>query len=580
MKKFLCNRVLFCLLVFLLTTPAFSIPFTDFDFDASEFDKEIELEFENYKIKISDIKRKGDSLSCYAGFYFGSDKNYAELFFPKFTLNRDGSFKSGNTTNKEDDSVYFHEGKDFWLYNAYLEKCEDSYQLICKKAKVGVPWEFGEKYLLTSQIAVDMQGNLLSIKYSAPKTLKLKADNKFETYVNLNSIICDENNVIRANGEISVPNLKLYITANNHEISYSNFTFFVNPPEAFTFEYGVDLFTSKSISMESRHKTKYLFDDVIVTHDNKQYPLGKVEYWSVGSTYDSSYPMELDSEWNEGQIEGYSFLLPDDQIQKYCYSDGGLTVILLSRFPAGKDYNFRVGATIKPDKIVYYVPNREEEKGLWFGDFYVKADNSPWGLKESYLRYDGEAEEFTMASGKVISPENCAIGNFVVNYAKTEINGHFYLNGELPGTIDFCNNAFEPDKIKFTDDGILLTGRLYLNTGISVYVKELLIGYDGTVKSFETRHFGYDENVIAQEFYVTSQSSYLMVEQEQYSDVTLSKPILWQVFEDSEISTDRMPRPVPIKDLRQNHSETRLRFFSKEYPFEQYYERLEREGGR
>ena len=66
MKKFLCNRVLFCLLVFLLSTPLFSIPFTDFDFDSAELNEEIELDFDEFTITIYEIKKKGDTLTCSA----------------------------------------------------------------------------------------------------------------------------------------------------------------------------------------------------------------------------------------------------------------------------------------------------------------------------------------------------------------------------------------------------------------------------------------------------------------------------------------------------------------------------------
>ncbi len=121
---------------------------------------------------------------------------------------------------------------------------------------------------------------------------------------------------------------------------------------------------------------------------------------------------------------------------------------------------------------------------------------------------------------------------------------------------------------------------MFLNTQQNVSVDELLIGFDGTVKSFKSNHLGYDENTIAEEFYATSQSSYLMLEQKKNPDGTLSKPILWQVFEDSVISSDNNQDPVPIKDLRLNHSDVSLHFFSSEYPFEKYYEKTERRGGR
>lgn len=573
MKKFLCNRVLFCLLVFLLSTPLFSIPFADFDFDSAELNEEIALDFDEFTITIYDIKKKGDSLSCSADLHLGNDQNYAELTFPQFTLNRDGSFKSGYTSNEAGDSFYYHEGKTFCLFKAYLEKSAESCLLVCKKAKVEVPWAFGYKFLLTGQITVDMHGNLLSIKPSMPKNLKLATNDDFNTFVNLDSIIYDENNVIRANGEISLPNLNLHISAKNHEIYYSDYAFIAAFDQPFTFSYGSDTFTAKSITLQSKSKSKYWFDDVILTHDNIEYPLGKVDYLSYGGN-----PPELDSAWIEGNVEGVSFLLPDDQVQKYCYSNGGLTVIFLSRFPLAKEHYLKVGATIKPDKIDYYIPSPKEEKGLWYGDFYVKAENELFQLKETLLRYNEETEEFEISRGKVFCPKNCALCNFVFIFAAIDKKGNFYFNGELPKIIDFCNNAFEPKTIKFTDEGLLLTGTLILNTySRGIPVNELLIAYDGRVKSFKTSPLGYDENTIAREFYVTSQSSYLMVEQEQYPDGTLSKPILWQVFEDSQISTDKIPRPLPINDLRRNHTENSLRFYSKEYPFEKYYKRLEGE---
>ena len=43
-----------------------------------------------------------------------------------------------------------------------------------------------------------------------------------------------------------------------------------------------DTFTAKSITLQSKSKSKYWFDDVILTHDNIEYPLGKVDYLSYG----------------------------------------------------------------------------------------------------------------------------------------------------------------------------------------------------------------------------------------------------------------------------------------------------------
>lgn len=577
MKKFLCNRVLFCLLAFFLITPAFSIPFTDFDFDAPQFDEETELEFEEYTIKISELKRKGNSISCQAEFFFGDETKGGELYFKKFTLNRDGSFKSGYSDY--DGSVYYNEELYLFLDKAVLEKSEDSYILKCNKADLGVPYIFGEKNLATYKITVDMQGNILTSSSSLAKSLKLATYDVFDVSVNLNSIMYNEDNVICANGEISIPKLNLYVKANNHEIVYSDFAFIASFAEPFNFSNGSDIFSARSITMQSNGRKKYWFDDVILTHNNHEYPFEKLWYLSYGS--DNTYLESDICDWKDEYGEGEGFLLPDDKILNYYYDYNDFSLVLLSRFPKANEHYLKVDVSTKNGKYVYSRPyGPEGEKYFMYGNTRVQPAQAAFGLKESLIHFNSDTDEYEISRGKVIFPENCILGPFVINWTNIDTKGNVHFGGELPGTIDFCNNAFEPKTIKFTDDGIRFTGLLYLNTQRRVSVNELLIGYDGTVKSFETRHFGYDENVIAQEFYVTSQSSYLMVEQEQYPDGTLSKPILWQVFEDSEISTDRMPRPVPIKDLRQNHSETSLRFFSREYPFEQYYERLEREGGR
>lgn len=577
MKKKSYGRVLFCMVVFWLAAPLFSIPFEEFDFDATEFEEETELEFEEYTITIFEPKRKGNSLACQAAFTFGDEKKGGELYFKKFTLNRDGSFKSGNSDY--DGSIYFNEELYLFLDKAVLEKSGDSYILKCNKANLDVPYIFGEKHLATYKITVDMQGNILTSSAALAKSLKLSTYDAFDISVNLNSIIYDENNVICANGEISIPRLNLHVKANNHEIIYSDFAFIASFAEPFSFSNDSDMFTAKSFTMQAKNKKKFWFDDVVLTHNAHEYPFEKLLYVSYGN---GTAQLESDVyDWKDEYGEGEGYLLPDDKVLKYYYFTNDFTMVLLSRFPKANEHYFKVDVTTKNGKPVYSRPyGPEGEKYFLYGNTRVQPEQGAFGMKESLVYFNSETDEYEISRGKVIFPKNCILSPFVIQWTNIDTEGNVHFGGELPGVIDFCNNFFEPKTIKFTDDGILFTGKLSLNTQQTVTVKELLIGYDGAVKSFESTPLGYDENTIAEEFYVTSQSSYLMVEQEQYSDGTLSRPILWQVFEDSEISTDRMPRPVPIKDLRQNHSETSLRFFSNEYPFEKYYERMEREGGR
>ena len=576
--KFFRNRFsLFCFFMLLSAAHAFAIPFADFNFDAAEFDVETELEFDDYTITVIEPKRKGKSISCAATFTFGDEKNYADLYFPKFTLNRDGSFKSGKCDY--DSSIYCSDGLELYLDKAWLEKSGDSYILKCNKATVDVPFVFGKQSLITYQISVDMKGKILSSKHSFAKKLKLSSDDAFGISVNLNSIMIDENNTICANGEISSPKLNLHVTAKNHEIIYSDYSFAASFTDPFSFSNGSDNFSAKSINLQSKSKNNFWFGDVILTHNNREYPFEKMKYLSYGGGI-----AELESdkayEWKSEFGEGEGLLLPDDKILNYSYRNGGFTLTLLSRFPNANGHYFKVDATIGSEKTFYGNPyGPDDEKYFLYGKTRVQPSIDIFG-QGIHLHFNRDSGEYEISSGKIFFPANCALGSFVIRWTNIDTKGNVHFGGEFPNIIDFCNNAFEPKKIMFTADGILFTGKLYLNIQQNVFVDELLIGFDGTVKSFKTKPFGYDENIIAEEFYVMSQSSHLIVEQTKNVDGTLSKPILWQVFEDSMISSEKNPTAVPINDLRLNLSETSMHFFSSEYPFEKYYERLERQGGR
>ena len=578
MKNFFCTRVLpFCFLMLLSAAHAFAIPFADFNFDAAEFDVETELEFDDYTITVIEPKRKGKSISCAATFTFGDEKNHADLYFPKFTLNRDGSFKSGKCDY--DSSTYCNDGLELYLDKAYLEKSGDSYILKCNKATVDVPYVFGIQSLLTYQITVDMKGNLLTSKHSFAKKLRLSSDDAFGISLNLNSIMFDENNKICANGEISIPKLNLHVTANNHEIIYSDYSFAASFTEPFTFSNGTDIFSAKRINLQSKSKNNFWFGDVILTRNNHEYPFEKIKYLSYG---DGIAELESDRryEWKSEFGDGEGLLLPDDKVLNYAYRNGGFTITLLSKFPKASEHYFKVDATITPEKTFYGNPyGTDDEKYFLYGKTRVQPSIDIFG-NGIHLYFNRESGEYEISSGKIIFPANCALGSFVIRWTNIDTNGNVHFGGEFPNAIDFCNNAFEPKTIKFTDDGILFTGKLYLNTQQNVSVEELLIGFDGSVKNFKSKSLRYDENSIAEEFYATSQSSYLMLEQKKNPDGTLSKPILWQVFEDSMISSKKNPEPVPIKDLRLNLSDSSLHFFSSEYPFEKYYEKIEREDGR
>ncbi len=578
MKIFFNSRVLlFCLLVLLPLTHTFAIPFADFDFDAVEFDTETELEFDDYTITLIEPRKKGKSISCEATFTFGDETKSADLYFPKFTLNRDGSFKSGKCDY--DSSTYSNDGLEMYLDKAYLEKSGDLYILKCNKATVDVPYIFGKQSLITYQITVDMKGNLLTSKSSFTKKLRLSSDDTFGIFVNLDSIMFDENNAICANGEISIPKLNLHITAKNHEIVYSDYSFVASFKEPFTFSNGTDVFSAKTINLQSKGKNNFWFGDVILSHNNHEYHFEKIKYRSYG---DEATQLESDKsyEWKSEFGNGEGKLLPDDKILNYSYYNGGFTLTLLSRFPNASTHYFKADATITPEKTFYgnpYGPN--DEKYFLYGKTRIQPSEDVF-THEIHLYFDRDSGKYEISSGKILFPKNCALGSFVIKWTSIDTKGNIYFGGEFPNIIDFCNNAFEPKTIKFTDDGILFTGKLFLNTQQNVSVDELLIGFDGTVKSFKANHLGHDENTIAEKFYVDSQSSYLMVEQKKNPDGTLSKPILWQVFEDSMISSDNNQDPAPIKDLRLNHSDVGLHFFSSEYPFEKYYEKIERRGGR
>ncbi|MBQ1660970.1 MAG: hypothetical protein II054_00575, partial [Treponema sp.] len=302
------------MLVLLPLTHTFAIPFADFDFDAAEFDTETELEFDDYTITLIEPRKKGKSISCAATFTFGDETKSADLYFPKFTLNRDGSFKSGKCDY--DSSTYSNDGLEMYLDKAYLEKSGDSYILKCNKATVDVPYVFGKQSLITYQITVDMKGNLLTSKSSFTKKLRLSSDDAFGIFVNLDSIMFDENNAICANGEISIPKLNLHIAAKNHEIVYSDYSFVASFKEPFTFSNGTDVFSAKTINLQSKGKNNFWFGDVILSHNNHEYPFEKIKYRSYG---DEATQLESDKsyEWKIEFGNGEGKLLPDDKILNY-----------------------------------------------------------------------------------------------------------------------------------------------------------------------------------------------------------------------------------------------------------------------
>ena len=91
----------FCMAFVLLPFYAFSIPFSELNFDSVDIESGITVEYPDYSIEMSDIKKSKGALTGETTFYCGTEEHKAKILFPKFTLYRDGSFKSGSSDKEE-----------------------------------------------------------------------------------------------------------------------------------------------------------------------------------------------------------------------------------------------------------------------------------------------------------------------------------------------------------------------------------------------------------------------------------------------------------------------------------------------
>ena len=152
--------------------------------------------------------------------------------------------------------------------------------------------------------------------------------------------------------------------------------------------------------------------------------------------------------------------------------------------------------------------------------------------KEQDIYFDLDTECFHINHGKFVFPKNCAFNSFTADYIDIDKEGKISINKTNLPKIDFCGCTFVPKSFSFADDGFIFEGVLELNyPGKKVNVQELYIGFDGTLKSFKAESLGHKDFSIYDEFEVSAGNSYLTVEQRVSDDGTLSKPLLWQVFE-------------------------------------------------
>lgn len=521
-NKIFSKKIYFILLaLFFVNLNVFSIPFSEFDFDEVELDDDYDIEFEDFSLDITVSKILKNGLLCEADFTCGTDDQYADIFFPKFELYKDGTFKCGKS--EESLSIYVINNLYFYLNQAYIEKSADSFVIKCKKAKVMIPDLFGDKSILTCSLSVDKEGNMISCSNIVAKDVKLTSIEDLGISAELTDITFDGKDTVSANGCITIAPLNVEVTAKNHEITYSNSSLKAAFGERFNFSNDFDTFSANEISIgyvggeNSVGFYKTWFNNAVLHKNGIDLNLGKIKYHK-----DMNQKMVLDSEWQKEEVEPLAFLCPDDKVTRYCYYEGSILYDVLSKFPKAKEYDDKqeIRICVRPDKTLYFLTDNFGIKHFRYGDICIDTADINFSQIET-VEYDRNNPGFIIPKGKILFPKKSAIQEISVQNIHINPEGKVEFLDELPSSFYFCDYYFTPDNIFFDEEGILFSGTLYFKNS-KVYIEELRIAYDGSVRDIKTS-------------------------------------------------------PEGVKDLKRNLSEDYNKFYSKLFPLEQYYELQRRE---
>ena len=399
-----------CVVLFLLPIYAYAIPFSELDFDADDLGYHISIEFSDYSIEMTEIKKSKDAIQGEATFRCGTEEHSAKIFFPKFALYRDGSFKSGNC-DKEDSTYRLNKNIEFFLDKVSLEKSDDSYIIKSKNAFVQHQMFYG-KPLLNAELSFDVKGNILSIsRIRTAKNIKLTSEDDYNITILLNSITYDGDENICAGGSVSVPPLKLQFSAGSNQISSEN-GITIKTEEPFTFSFNDDNFKAKSftaLTKKGKNPSRYYLDDVSIIQNDKEYYLGEVFYIDSGDFLSLFAPGAVTEENRE-------YLLPDDILTGYYYYQNGLYSTFKTKFPRAKDYSLTI-TTFKYLDIYAYEISKKDLVRLWYGDTYIEPSRLMMQEKQPQdIYFDLNTECFRINHGKFVFPKNCALGNFTADY--------------------------------------------------------------------------------------------------------------------------------------------------------------------
>lgn len=557
---------LFLNLIIFPLTIAFSITFDELNFNQNSYE-EFTLEYENFSITASEVTKTKDGLLCQADFDFGIEPAYGEVFFPKFLIKKDGTFESG--FSGDDDYVTLNENIDFSFSKAYLEKRDKSYVLVCKKAYICAPFIFGDKSIYSSDIVLDLDGKLLSYTKDNRKKIKLQAQDGSGISLTLTSINFDGGENYTANGNLSIPDLKLNVDINNKGISYKESAFIIQPESSINFSNAYDSFTAETFIIKGSDSSK--FTACKVKYAEGDIDVGDIFYNNKILDDNNQRIFALHNSKFQNTSKQMTILKDDDEVTGVRYFCKAPSYIFKTKFPKAKDYSLTLKTTGSPDN--YYFPSISEQIDvpLYYGDICFLSKG---------LKYDAEKEAFAVEKCQVQLPKNCALSNFHLKNIYIDRDGNITeeqkFSPEKP--IDFCNNCFLFEKLSYTDYRFILSGKLIFNYSLDMdqCPIEIQLGYDGRVRKLIMNETGPGSCKAFDNCYITYSSSHFIIEQDFKG--SLGKATLWQVFDGAFISEDGKSKR-PVSDLRRNLTENEMKFYSSQYPFERKYEEERRNSG-
>ena len=517
------------------------VPYLDYYFDEDDeiqFHYMLNVETDDFTFDMFNFSLDKDGLHGAVELTNETEEGNLELFFDDFYILNDGSLKSGYTNEEYGGSYDFSDGKThFWIYDAYLEKSGDSYNVVSLAPSIFSDVFYDSEEITLGKTIFDSNCNILSSEEFNKHQVQDPDELEYGPYrIEIDSIKWDaEKKTFLANGRLDVDALDIHLELKNYEFILEGRHCSFNTEDEFTFSYNGYPITAKGLTV----KNNYIIADSAYIHfgDSKTPPYSELDFAGSWNGKEATWTLNGRYRYNK-ELELKTRILCDDDILNNVYFDSnGLILEFKSKFPTGNDYADTHTLKFKPD-----------------GSFEIEDEiysKLKLGLKDSildgeYVGYIPERKKFSVPYSSLIFPESTNLGPIALKRLYLGSDGLIEKDdySAITAPTTFCSRTFSPNKFSFTEEGVILSGTLYTpenfpgNLSSSrLSIEKLYVGYDGRIKEFispQERSYNFylpGQGYIA----MLSKSSHLELEQKEDDDGYLTPAVCRLYLDDCRL---------------------------------------------